>query len=134
MPERNVLKGICNECGSEIRLVLDGDVTDVESAREIAREALKKMNAFECPGHHMEICSPYPHYWNVDEWVLESSNVMTEEEFVSHLRSKFTEVLTTDEMIKRNVITSFAYGTPMTNDGIDWNFTSSPKGRRFYYH
>ena len=128
-----MLEGECTKCGCTIKLDT-GIAQDEQNARTKAREALEKWETFSCPGHHVEICSPYPHFWNVDEWKLIEETAQTEEEFLKDLRSNYKEVLTTDEMHKRDVITSFAYGLPMTNDGLNWNFTQSPEGERFYYH
>lgn len=128
-----LLKGICKKCGTEISLDV-GDVQDEEDAKNVAREALSKMQSFSCPGHHVEICSPYPNYWNVDEWVLSEGSASSEEEFENELRNKYKEVLTTDEMHKRDVITSFSSALPITNDGLYWDFAESPKGKRYYFH
>jgi len=127
-----MLEGKCTKCGCTVQLDI-GTANDEEEAKQKAREALRTWTSFSCPGHHVEICSPYPHYWNVDEWKLVSGNAPTEEEFVNDLKSKYKEVLDTDEMWKRGVITGFAYGIPVTNDGLNWDFVESPRGKRYYY-
>ena len=104
-----MLEGKCTKCGCTVRIDV-GIIQNEEDARRVTREALETWCSFSCPGHHVEICSPYPHYWNVDEWKLISGNAQTEEVFLNVLKSKYKEVLDTDEMWKRNVITGFAYG------------------------
>ena len=121
-----LLKGQCKGCGETIKL----DVGNMTLEQVV--EKLEKMDNFVCPGHHTEHCSPYPSYWEVDKgWVFEEGQSMTEEEFVEDLRSKFVEVRDTTGM--SGLITSFAFGEPMTNDGHTWSFCSSPKGKRWYY-
>ena len=128
-----ILKGKCTKCECTIQLDI-GTAKDVEEARQKARDALQKWETFSCPGHHVELRGPYPHFWNVDTWNLMDGSTPTEEQFLNDLKSKYKEVLTTDEMSKRDVITSFAYGFPITNDNLLWNFVASPKGKRYYYH
>ena len=123
-----ILKGKCEECGTEIKLDI-GDKT-----LEEATESLAKRETFECPGHHVELCSPYPAYWNIDTWERVDGSAPTKEEFLGTLKAKYKEVLTTSEMHGRNVITGFAMGFVMTNDNISWDFVNSPDGERFYCH
>lgn len=128
-----ILKGACTKCKCEIQLDI-GDINNEAKAKEFARTVLLKWKTFSCPGHHVEICSPYPYYWNVDEWEFVEGNAPAEEEFLNKLKAQYKEVLTTNEIYKRDVITGFAYGLPITNDGLNWNFAESPKGTRYYFH
>ena len=64
-----ILKGTCKKCGSVIKL----DIGD-RSVREVV-ELLKKQDTFICPGHHVELCPPYPAFWEVDTWELEEGSV-----------------------------------------------------------
>jgi len=127
-----MLKGKCTKCGCTIQIDV-GNMNESE-AKMFVSEALYNKLSFICPGHHVELCSPYPDFWDVDEWELVPGNAQTEEEFLNDLKSKYKEVLDTDEMWKRDVITGFAYGFPMTNDGLNWHFEESPKGKRYYFH
>ena len=128
-----ILKGTCKKCGTTIRLDI-GDAKDAEEAHAKAREDLERWESFSCPGHHVELCGPYPNYWDTDNWELEEGHAQTEEEFLTELKSKTAEVIDSTEMHKRGVITSFCFGLPVTNDGINWDFTESPQGKRYYYH
>lgn len=119
-----MLVGKC-QCGAKIRLDIG------ERTREEAIELVKKWTTFDCPGHHVELDSPYPYYWKLDEWVLEESDVQTEEEFEAELRLRYKDVRDTEGMA--GLIEGFACGFPMTNDGKCWDFTQSPEGKRWYY-
>jgi hypothetical protein len=120
-----ILQGNCSKCGELVKLDI-GDQT-IEQVKTL----LSKRETFECPGHHVELCSPYPHFWDVDKWVLVEGKAMSEEEFLADLKSNSEEVRDTNGM--SGLITSFAYGFPITNDGHSWSFTHSPAGKRFYY-
>lgn len=122
-----LLVGKCKKCDTTIKL----DVGD--KCKEDVIEQLKAMGAFHCPGHHVEICSPYPHYWKVDDWEKVEGAAPTEEEFLAELHSKYEEVCDTEEMTRRGVVKGFAYGLPVTDDGKNWDFVHSPKGKRYYY-
>jgi hypothetical protein len=122
-----LLVGKCKKCDTTIKL----DVK--ERTLPEAIETLKKMDTFHCPGHHVELCSPYPRYWNVDEWEFQEGAAPTDEEFLAELKGKYKDVCDTYEMQARDVITSFSYGLPMTNDGKNWDFTQSPSGKRYYF-
>lgn len=54
-------------------------------------------------------------------------------EFLEELNKRHREVIDTNEIQKRKIITGFAYGFPMTNDGHTWSFTRAPSGKRYYY-
>ena len=122
-----ILQGNCKKCHTEIKL----DIGD-KTVEEVVFQ-LEQRKSFECPGHHVELGSPYPHYWKVEEWDQVEGTAPTEEEWLEELRSRCVEVLSTDEMRSRDIITSFCYGLPMTSDGHNWDFTQSPSGKRYYY-
>ena len=123
-----LLSGVCKKCGGNVALDV-GSTTD----KEEIKKRLLAMSAFHCPGHHVEITSPYPAYWDIDDWKFEEGAAPSEEEFISDLRKEHIEVIDTAEMAERNIIIGFAYGFPMTNDGNSWTFAHSPKGKRWYY-
>lgn len=120
-----ILQGYCSKCQTLVKLDI-GFMTKDEVI-----DKLRSMQGFECPGHHVELSSPYPAYWNADEWELVEGQALTEEQFLAQLRADHTEVRSTEEM--QGIITGFAYGFPITNDGNEWNFCSSPDGKRYYY-
>jgi len=122
-----LLVGTCKKCGCTIRLDI-GELT-----REEVIEKLSGQRTFSCPGHHVELSSPHPHYWNLDEWELVEGNAPSDEEFVADLRKQYPEVIDTEEMTRRGIITGFAFGLPLTNDGNVWDFCESPSGKRWYY-
>lgn len=119
-----ILQGICKKCNSPVKL----DIGDNSLKDTI--EKLQNMQSFECPGHHVELSSPYPNYWDVHNWEFVEGKAPTEEEFLATLRSTYQQVRTTDEM--RGLITGFASGYPITNDGLSWEFVHSPAGKRWY--
>lgn len=121
-----LLKGPCKTCGETITLDI-GDMTIEQIKEKLSHQEF----GFSCPGHHVEMNPAYPDHWEVDTWELLEGNVKTEEEFVADLRSKFVDVRDTAGMA--GLITTFAFGEPMTNDGHTWSFCSSPKGKRWYY-
>lgn len=122
-----LLIGKCRKCDAEVTLNIG------RKSLEEVRENLKRMESFQCPGKHVELSSPYPSYWNIDNWAFEEGVSLSEEDFVADLKDKYTEVIDTDEMIKRGVIKSFSYGIPITSDGFNWNYAHSPKGKRWYF-
>ena len=122
-----LLVGTCKKCGCTIRLDI-GNLT-----REQATERLSGQSTFSCPGHHVELSSPHPHYWNLDEWELVEGKAPSEEEFVDELRRRYPEVVDTEEMTRRGIITGFACGLPVTDDRNAWDFCESPSGIRWYY-
>lgn len=122
-----MLKGTCKGCGCTIKLDIGNKTLDE------VKESLGKQDGFSCPGHHVELNSPYPHYWNIDEWELIEGSAPTDEEVLAELKKKFVEVIDTEEMTNRHIITGFSSGYPITNDGNNWNFTTAPSGKRFYY-
>lgn len=119
-----LLTGSCSKCHEVIKLDI-GTMTISE-----AIQALEKWDTFNCPGHHVELSSPYPYYWNLDTWTLEEGHAMTEKEFEAMLRNQYKEVRETTEMT--GLITGFYGGQPETNDGKYWYFYDSPKGKRWY--
>jgi hypothetical protein len=121
-----ILKGNCKKCGETVRLDI-GDWTLQEAIDHIS----KWKDGYSCPGHHVELYSPYPDDWKLEEWTLEEGHAPTEEEFLADLQAKFKDVRDTAGM--QGLITSFSYGFPDTNDGKAWNFIASPKGKRWYY-
>jgi hypothetical protein len=121
-----ILQGNCTKCGELIKL----DIGD-KTVPEVVEILKSQRDGFSCPGHHVELGPAYPHYWKVDEWTLVDGAAMTEEAFLAELKSKYKEVRDTAGM--QGLITGFAYGSPMTNDGHAWDFCSSPKGKRWYY-
>jgi hypothetical protein len=122
-----LLVGSCKKCGCTIRL----DISSL--TREQAIERLSGQNTFSCPGHHVELSAPHPYYWNLDEWELVEGKTPSDEEFVADLRKRYFEVLDAEEMARRGIITGFAFGLPLTNDGNAWDFCESPSGKRWYY-
>ena len=124
-----ILKGKCKKCGIEVKLDV-GDMTKQETY-----DMLKKnhKDGFHCPGHHMELGCSVPHYWDVLNWEFEEGSAPTDEEVLTEMKEKCEEVISSDEMNSRGIITGFAFGYPMTNDGHDWNFRSLPSGKRVYY-
>lgn len=125
MKTTNVLVGQCATCGETIRIAMD------DKSKQEVIEAISKWETFSCPGHHVELSGPYPHHWPMDAWEVQSANVLDEAEFEAKLRADYKEVRDTQGM--SGLITGFAAGFPLTNDGKCWNFTESPKGKRWYY-
>jgi len=122
-----LLVGSCKKCGCTIRL----DIGMLTREEAIAR--LSEQDTFSCPGHHVELSSPHPHYWDLDEWEFVEGSAPSDEQFVAELRKKYLEVIDAEEMSQRGIITGFAFGLPLTNDGNVWDFCESPSGKRWYY-
>ena len=124
-----MLQGKCKKCGTLIK------IRQGKHSREEIIEFLKKKITFECPGHHVELCSPYPHFWNIDEFEeVDDLPEVGEGEWLEEMRKKHKEVLNCKEFYGLDVLKGFLYGLPVTTDDKGWNFTSSPKGSRYYYH
>lgn len=123
-----MLQGKCKKCGITIKIGQDG------LSKEEVIEKISKWETFQCPGHHVELCGPYPHYWDLNEFEEVPDEVkVTEENWLVELKKKYSLVCDTGEFSKLNVLTSFAFGLPMTNDGKNWDFAASPAGKRYYY-
>lgn len=124
-----MLQGKCKECGCLIK------IRRGKLSREEVIELLKKKQGFECPGHHVELSSPYPHFWNIDEFEeVDDLPEVSEGEWLKEMREKHKEVLNCEEFYGLDVLKGFSCGLPVTTDDKSWNFTSSPKGNRYYYH
>lgn len=127
--EKIMLEGRCKKCNCTIRIRQGG------LSRQGVIERLKKMETFECPGHHVEFGSPYPHYWNVDEFEeLEDPPDVSEEDWLAEMRRRYKEVLDCEEFYKLGILKGFAFRFPVTTDGGNWNFADSPSGERYYFH
>ena len=123
-----MFQGKCKKCGCLIQ------IRQGKLSREEVVELLKKKQGFECPGHHIELCSPYPYFWNVDEFEeVEDPPEVGEEEWLEEMKAKHAEVLDCDEFYKLDVLKSFTFGLPITTDDKSWNFASSPCGKRYYF-
>ncbi len=120
-----VLQGPCKKCGNLVKLkVGDMDMKQI-------KKSLDTDMGYSCPaGKHVEMVSALRH-WDVESWEFIEEHVPTEEEFLSKLQADYDHVRDTDGMA--GLIESFAYGMPFTNDGLNWAFTHSPKGTRWYY-
>jgi hypothetical protein len=125
-----ILKGKCSKCDVTIKLDVGNRSMQTEEEWSRVEELLE--NISECPGHHVEL-DGMTRYWDIRKWELVDEKAPTDEEVMEELRSEYTEVVDSDEMRARNIITSFAFGMPMTNDGNNWNFTNLPSGKRMYY-
>ena len=124
-----MLEGRCKRCNCLIR------IRQGKLSRQEVIERLKKMQTFECPGHHVELCSPYPHFWNVDEFEeVEDPPEVSEKEWLAKMRKRYKEVLDCEEFYNLGILKGFAFGFPVTTDGKNWNFANSPSGKRFYFH
>ncbi len=124
-----MFQGKCKHCGYIIK-IKQGNLS-----RQKVIERLKKMETFECPGHHVELCSPYPHFWNIDEFEeIKDPPKVSEKEWLSQMRKRYREVLDHEEFYKLDILKGFAFGFPVTTDGKSWNFTKSSSGKRYYFH
>lgn len=124
-----MLEGRCRKCNCLIRIRQGG----LSRQEVIAR--LKKMETFECPGHHVELCSPYPDFWNVDEFEeVEDPPEVKEKEWLAQMRKRYKEVLDCEKFYNLGILKGFAFGFPVTTDGINWNFGNSPSRKRYYFH
>jgi len=123
-----MFQGKCKKCGNLIK------IRQGKLSREEIIELLKKKQGFECPGHHVELSSPYPFYWNIDEWEeVEDPLEVSEEDWLKEIKAKYQEVLDCDKFYGLDVLKSFAFGLPITTDGKSWNFANSPEGKRYYF-
>jgi len=124
-----VLQGRCKKCGTLIRIRQD------ELSRKEVIERISKLESFECPGHHVEFGSPYPDYWNIDEFEeVPDPKPTSEKEWLEKMRKTYKEVLSTEEFQKLGVLKGFSFGFPLTTDEKNWDFTNSPEGKRYYFH
>lgn len=124
-----MLQGKCKKCGCIIQILQKG------FSRKQVIEKIKRWETFECPGHHVELSSPYPNYWCLDEFEeLPDPQVSTEQEWLKQMREKYKEVLDAEEFYRRGVLKEFCFGFPVTTDRINWDFTQSPSGKRYYFH
>ncbi len=124
-----MLQGRCKKCGLLIR------IRQGKLSRQEVIERLKRMETFECPDHHVELCSPYPDFWNIDEFEeVEDPPEVSEKEWLAQMRKKYKEVLDCEEFYNLNILKGFAFGFPITTDEENWNFANSSSGKRYYFH
>jgi hypothetical protein len=122
----------CQKCGETFSLDV-GEATQVE-----VEKTMRERKGFECPGHHVELASPLD-YWTIDWSTLREGGAPSEEEWLADLKSRYAEVYDTQELYDTPYeITSFCYGIPCakhkeTGESVSMDFTSSPKGKRYYY-
>ena len=127
--EKIMLEGRCEKCNCTIR-IRQGNLS-----RQEVIERLKKMETFEYPGHHVEFGSPYPGFWNVDEFEeLKDPPEVSEKEWLAQMRKRYKEVLGCEKFYKLGILKGFAFGFPVTTDDKNWDFTNSPSGKRYYFH
>ncbi|GAI81920.1 unnamed protein product [marine sediment metagenome] len=99
-----MLQGKCKKCDNLIK------IRQGKLSREEIIELLKKRQGFECPGHHVEMSSPYPHFWNIDEWEeAEDPPVVSEGEWLKEMRKKHKEVLNCEEFYGLDVLAFYFY-------------------------
>lgn len=129
-----ILTGKCKKCGGYVKF----DIDDMK--REEVEKILKNIKQFECTaGNHVELMSPYDLY-EFDWDNIEDGKAMTEDEFEASMKSKFDEVYSSSEFGNKYTVESFLYGKclchPKNGDEDDlavFDFTSSPKGNRYYF-
>lgn len=121
----------CKKCGKQSKL-------DIENhSKEEIEEWLKKDDGFHCFGNHVEL-GKHSDYWVIDWNSLTEGSAPTEEEFLSELKEKFVEVYNTKEIQEKYDILGFSYGVCKAIDKETlkekiFEFTTSPKGTRYYY-
>lgn len=93
-----ILQGVCKKCNHPVRL----DVGS-RNKQEII-EQLKQLQSFNCPGHHAEMCSPFPDYWNVQHWELTEKRVSWASAYPDH---DFGESLDYDEKDPGHILLRF---------------------------
>lgn len=93
-----ILQGVCKKCNHPVRL----DVGN-RNKQEII-EQLKQLQSFNCPGHHAELCSPFPDYWNVQHWELAEKRVSWASAYPDH---DFGESLDYDDKDPANILLRF---------------------------
>lgn len=130
-----VLKVQCKECREWLSFqLLEG--TDEISPKEATIDAIKALEGpWSCgPGHHVEL-SPARNWLIFETAKLEEipDYAGDQEKWLEKMKETYSEVISSDEMHKKKIITSFAYGEPMTNDGNAWSFSNAPNGHRYYY-
>jgi predicted nuclease with TOPRIM domain len=125
-----LVKVYCKKCGCDAKLDTCG------KSKEEINEWLEKDNGgFQCFGNHVEL-GKRSNYWNIDWSTEEDGEAMSEDEFVKDLKSKYNEVFDTIEIANNYEIKNFSYGVVLcekNNEEFVFDFTHSPKGKRYYY-
>jgi hypothetical protein len=127
----------CTICGESSKIDI-GDMTKDE-----VEKLLKERDTFQCFGNHVELTSPLK-FWVIDWDSIHQGSAPTEEEFLNKLKSKYKEVLTTDELSERYIVKGFLYGmctVESKTEKEEWGepvskafqFTQSSSGKRYYY-
>lgn len=126
-----LIVGECRKCGETVKIDI-GDKTVAEVIK-----TMKAWDSFECPGHHAELCSPVPHFWDVENWKIEEGSAPSEEEWLAK-ESEKRELLTTEQMTSKYDVIGFGFGACCASPKgggekvyLDW--LTSPAGRRYYY-
>jgi hypothetical protein len=122
----------CKKCGETGKLDI-GDMT-IEEATEL----LEKRKGFSCFGHHVELSSPIPNYWEIMPDTLREERVPTEEEWIADMIAKHGEIWGVQELGERFDKIGFSFGfctarDKKTGEEVILDFTNSPKGNRYYF-
>lgn len=130
-----VLKIQCKECGEWLSFQLLEQVGEI-SSKDATIEAIKALEGpWSCPpGHHVEL-SPARNWLIFETATLEDipDYAGDQAKWLEKMKETYPEVISSDEMHEKKIITNFAYGEPMTSDGNAWSFSNAPDGHRYYY-
>lgn len=128
-----LVKAKCKICRQE-GLFDIGDLT-----REQVEEKLSHMKSFQCSfGNHTEAIGPLELY-DFDWDNLAEGQAPSEEDFLTSLKSQYSEVYTLEELQEIYEPESFLYGMCMCHPKKDpdemavFNLIRSPEGKRYYY-
>jgi len=125
------VKFTCKKCGINSKIDI-GTMT-----KEQAIEALSKWEFFECPGHHVEGCSPL-NFWEIDWSSIEEKEAETIEAWKERMTKSHGQLYDHDQVSESFTITGFAmgnaYGTEKATGKDIWlDFAKGPDNRRYYW-
>jgi hypothetical protein len=131
--ETRMVNFTCRKCGGTYKL----DIGNASREEVIAK--LKKWEGFECPGHHVELCSPLD-FWKIDWSSLQTDKVPTEEEWLEEAKKKLggKELLTMRQVTEKFTVLGFLEGMCSVSDKESHenhflNYSTSPSGERYYW-
>jgi len=125
----SLIDATCKVCGSSFKLDAG------EKSLDEVIKVLRARESFECPGHHFEIGSPMD-FWTLGK--IHEGHAPTEEDWHADMIKRHGTLYNTDELSEMFEVTGFLSGMCMakvreTGKEVVLNYSSSPKGVRYYY-
>lgn len=123
----------CRKCNESSKIDMGNHTRE-----EVEKWLKKDDGGFQCFGNHVEFGSRAD-YWTIDWNSEEEGHAPTEEDFLTELKSKCSEVYDTTSLQETYDVIGFLSGMCRVRDkntGLEkyFDFVHSPKGKRYYIY